>query len=138
MKATGSVLLMPKLCRHCLQLFDECVAGIVARHRLCTIIDDIDLAGRIIINPGADILWLIWSDGIKADFEQYTITKAFHGLDGGRICQLDPRASVTRHIVKFCIAFDASDPINLDGLRQPVVKVGSCLDLRGTVLVLSG
>jgi len=57
-------LLLPEFCRNRLELLDEGVAGIIAGDALRPLVDDIHLAGRVVIEPRADVLFRVRRDGI--------------------------------------------------------------------------
>ena len=63
-------LLLPEFCRDGLELLDEGVARVIASDGLYPVVDDRHFVGCIIIEPRADILFVIRGHVIETEFQQ--------------------------------------------------------------------
>jgi hypothetical protein len=95
-RITSISLLFAKFGRVCLKLFNERVAGVIVRNRLRSIINDVNLADRVVVDPGANVLRCVWSQRIEADLKQHSFPEAFQRFGNARVVQSDAGTSNSR------------------------------------------
>lgn len=105
-------LLQAEFRRNRLKLFNKRIARQIARHRECSVIDDFNTGGRVVVSPGADVLGDIWRDRIETSFQQNTVLEIGHGVGKGIVKKLYSSAAVAAgRVIESCIAFDLFDPV---------------------------
>src|SRR5450755_3130470 len=138
MKSTG---MSPRSCwrRYLVEMvcsFSQRVAGIITGDSLRAIVDGLDFIGRTIISPGADVFRFVRRHLGEARFQQHALAQAVDRRHEGLVGETNAGAGQIL-VIDRGVAFDRSYAVDLDRLRQPVIKIRAALDVRRPGLVLA-